>query len=120
MRNKKYPAFNKYKTIKEWAESEICKEKCITYECLYNRIVKLGWKTRRAVTTPLPKKKVFEAFGEEKSINEWSKSEICKNAGLSYSDLFNRLVTLGWSVEIALTKKIWEAPYGKYTGESKG
>lgn len=122
MRKNKYTAFDQCKTIKEWVDSDICKKNGITYNRLYCRIVKLGWKTKDAVTKkPAARdgKKIFKAFGEKKTINEWSKSQVCKNAGLLYWDLFNRIITLGWPVEIALTTKIGHAPHGKYTGSSK-
>lgn len=66
-----------------------------------------GWSLKEALSTPAPRTgrisdTVIKAFGEEKTITEWLKDSRCD---VSYSTLYSRIFSLGWSEEDAILRK---------------
>ena len=91
------------KTVTEW-----CRDKryTITEGTVWNRINR-GWEMVEAITTPKltvrdrQKRggKLFQAFGEEKTMVDWSKDPRC---AVPLSTLYKRVGSYSWPLEKAL------------------
>lgn len=100
-------AFGQTKTLTDWSRDERCK---VNFNTLLGRY-RLGSDMEHAIITPAhadTKKimrekqgKLIEAFGEKKSLIEWSEDGRCK---IGYSGLKLRL-SKGWSIEKAISDK---------------
>lgn len=97
-------AFGENKTLSQWADDTRCN---VPYNALQKRL-RLGWDSEEAISAkPLsnrhykPKKdaKFYKAFGESKTLFQWSKDERCKP---SYKMLWQRVEQLGWHIEDAI------------------
>lgn len=51
-------------------------------------------------------KYILTVFGEQRSLSEMSKMQVCKDLNLSRQDLYNRIVVGGWKPEKAATTPI--------------
>lgn len=92
-------AFGETKSIMAWSRDPRC---ATSGRNLYNRIRDLGWDAEKAITTP---DKEFNtvlvtAFGETKSISEWSRDSRCKT---TYAGLKKRICKMGLPAEFAIT-----------------
>lgn len=106
-RTSKIHAFGETKTIAEWTRDERC---CISEHALADRIKSGKWTIEDAITKPSNEKKkelcrssksakMVEAFGEKKSLIEWSEDVRCK---VGYSGLKKR-IQKGWNPEKAIS-----------------
>lgn len=98
--SKKYKAFNEEKTIENWCEDD----RCVVKNCgvLFNRINILKWSVEKSITTPIDLRRnavTLTAFGETKSIKEWTNDRRCV---ISHRVLLNR-INYGWETEKAIT-----------------
>lgn len=87
------------KTLAEWADDPRSE---VPYSVLWERM-KDGWDFEDALTTPQRRKngyRVIAAFGEEKSITEWTTDERCPDVPLS--TMWKR-INDGWSPERAIS-----------------
>lgn len=100
-------AFGETKIISEWCRDSRCS---ISEKTLAYRLKNNYWSTEDAITQPANSNKIetsrlsksariLEAFGESKSIIEWSEDIRCK---VSYSGLKGRLKR-GWSIEKSIS-----------------
>lgn len=100
-------AFGETKTISEWARDSRCS---VTESTLGTRIKNGKWEIEDAITVPGKSKmkelfrksksaRIISAFGEEKSVIEWSEDKRCT---VGYSAIKNRL-RLGWDYEKAIS-----------------
>ena len=100
-------AFGERKSIADWARDPRCK---VGYSALKARSNR-GWNHEIAITsvrnTTMPKgdraynKRFAEAFGECKTISDWSRDPRCV---VGYWTLHSRIYKRGWSPECAITK----------------
>lgn len=108
--NLNYEAFGEEKCLSHWAKDSRC---VVPFGTLYFRVVVKGWDIVKALSvksgTEKPRvyqqsrHRMFSAFGEAKSIRDWSKDNRCK---ISESTLYSRLAVLKWNdVEEAITKQ---------------
>ncbi len=97
-------AFGENKTLSQWIDDKRCN---VPYNALQKRL-RLGWDAEEAISAkPLsgrhykPKKgvKFYKAFGESKTLFQWSKDDRCKP---SYKMLWQRVEQLGWHIEDAI------------------
>ena len=98
-------AFGETKTLSEWTDDKRCK---VEYSTLQRRL-RLGWHSEDAISIKSgeggrqykPKKdsKFYKAFGESKTLFQWSKDDRCKP---SYKMLWQRVEQLGWHIEDAI------------------
>jgi hypothetical protein len=106
-RNIYITAFGETKTVSEWARDSRCS---ITENALGTRFKSGKWTIQDAITFPGKSKmkelfrksksaKIINAFGEDKSLIEWSEDKRCS---VSYSAVKNRL-KLGWNNEKAIS-----------------
>jgi len=88
------------KTLPEWSE-----EIGVARRVLYARIYVYGWSLERALTKRLgePRKtaRLLTHNGETKPMAEWA-----RELGMNTATLKNRIGTLGWDVERALTTPV--------------
>jgi hypothetical protein len=102
--NQMLTAFGERKTLAEWAEDIRC---VVSYKLLHKRMVAYRWNGERAITTTAKaygineRAKLREAFGESKSLTEWSRDSRC---AVSFKALYGRVTRFGWCLETALTK----------------
>jgi hypothetical protein len=106
----KVTAFNETKTVAEWTRDIRCS---VSKHALADRLKNGKWEVELAITSPPndfkkeisrnsgSAKKVW-AFGEEKSLIEWSEDKRCT---VGYSGLKGRLKR-GWSIEQAILIKL--------------
>lgn len=97
-------AFNENKTLSQWVDDK----RCNVVKGTLQRRLRLGWDPEESITAkPLskrhykPKKniKVYKAFGQSKTLFQWSKDERCKP---SYRMLWQRVEQHGWHIEDAI------------------
>ena len=93
-------AFGEVKTLAEWADDYRC---AVAAQTIGYRLSK-GWAPEEAISTPAgrPYSKQIEAFGESKTIAEWSRDPRCKS---NYRLLLVRL-RLGQDPETAITTPV--------------
>lgn len=93
--------FGETKTIAEWSRDARC---TVSYDTLYERIQCLNWSTEKALSTPCFARKegniFIEAFGETKTLKEWSKDSRCV---VAYKTLWHRIQVRNWEPEDAIT-----------------
>lgn len=100
-------AFGEIKSESAWSRDWRAVDAGITRSCLKKRVAG-GWDFETALTTPLKSsngtagktRKLYEAFGEEKSLSAWSRDPRCKH--LSRKGLQERL-NKGSNLEDALS-----------------
>lgn len=92
-------AFGVTKTMMEWSEDPRCK---VPYHTLKRRVNHLGWDHESAISAPLvdPCGEKIQAFGEAKSLAEWSRDPRCV---ARYSNIKTRIRKFGWDPERAMT-----------------
>jgi hypothetical protein len=99
-------AFGEKKTLSQWVKDK----RCVVKKGTLQRRLRLGWDPEEALTAkPLsgrhykPKKdsKFYTAFGEKKTLFQWSKDDRCK---VSYKMLWQRVEIHGWDIKKAVTK----------------
>jgi len=98
-------AFGEQKTLSQWVDDKRCR---VEYATLQKRL-RLGWDSEDALTIiagdggrlykPKKDSKFYKAFGESKTLFQWSKDERCKP---SYKMLWQRVEQLGWHIEDAI------------------
>lgn len=98
-------AFGETKTLSEWIDDKRC---MVEYSALQKRL-RLGWHSEDAISIKSgqagrkykPKKdsKFYKAFGESKTLFQWSQDKRCKP---SYKMLWQRIEQLGWNIEDAI------------------
>lgn len=89
-------AFGEVRRLKEWATDPRCR---VSYIALYHR-VRSGRDVEDAILTPdrSLELKMVEAFGETKSVHQWSKDPRCK---VGFISLLGR-INAGWIAEAAI------------------
>jgi len=102
-------AFGETKTLSQWIDDKRCH---VAKNTLQKRL-RLGWHSEDAISIKSgmggrsykPKKdsKFYKAFGESKTLFEWSKDKRCKP---SYKMLWQRVEIHGWNIEEAITKPL--------------
>lgn len=97
-------AFGETKSTGEWLEDVRC---TVDYRALYSRVSR-GWSHEDAIARPSGvriarphNEKVFEAFGETKTLRQWSNDDRCI---VRYNTLFDRVHHMKWDVEKALVR----------------
>jgi len=98
-------AFGEEKTLSQWVDDKRCK---VEYATLQKRL-RLGWESEDAISIksgqggraykPKKQSKFYKAFGESKTLFEWSKDDRCEP---SYKMLWQRVEQLGWQIEDAI------------------
>lgn len=97
-----FTAFGESKTAREWSKDPRC---VVNEKTLWRRLMNLDWLPERAITEPArvtPPPKMVSAFGEEKTIAEWSKDPRRKVPEKCVAARIRQ----GWSVERSLTDPI--------------
>jgi len=99
----KYSAFGESKSIKDW----ILDSRCLVSESTVRLRVTAGWEFTDAITKQTPSRYSernpikYEAFGESKSIKDWTKDPRCLVSGSN----IRRRVYAGWDFREAITKR---------------
>ena len=112
----KYSAFGQSKSIKDW----ILDSRCLVSESTVRLRVTAGWDFTDAITKQTPSRYSernpikYEAFGESKSIKDWTKDPRCLVSGSN----IRRRVYAGWDFREAITKRDTIIKYEAF-GESK-
>jgi len=102
-------AFGETKTLAQWSEDDRCK---VAVRTLWKRL-SMGWDAEESISSranqsgrkykPNKNSKFYEAFGETKTIFQWSEDGRCQP---SYKMLYQRVEQLKWDIELAITKPI--------------
>jgi len=98
----KYEAFGESKSIKDWTKDP----RCLVSASNVRRRVKAGWDFTDAITKPNSSRRSglnpikYEAFGESKSIEDWTKDTLC----LASERTIQSRVGVGWDFTYAITK----------------
>ncbi|NDB59898.1 hypothetical protein EB001_15840, partial [bacterium] len=102
-------AFGETKTLAQWSEDKRC---MVAVRTLWKRL-SAGWEPEEAISKlayesgrrykPKKDSKFYNAFGESKTLFEWSKDKRCKP---SYKMLWQRVEQLGWDIEDAIKNPI--------------
>lgn len=107
-RNTKYlTAFGETKSMSEWAEDNRC---VVAYTSLAQRLAR-GWpvedaisKAKRSDTQGIPHNaKMYEAFGERKTLRGWSHDPRCV---VGFETLSHRIHIAKWDIERAITQHL--------------
>lgn len=93
----------KYKG-KEWSLQELAEASGHRAVTLHKRICYLGWDVDRAVATPLRSRicnRLITYSGKQ-----WHLVDLADAYGIKASTLYQRIYTLGWSVDDAITTPV--------------
>lgn len=100
--NVRITAFGETRTAAEWSRDPRCR---VTHMALWFRIVESGWEPEKAITEPSKEiatpRGLVEAFGESKTLAEWSRDPRC---AVNYDALKRRFLLGNLGPEEAITK----------------
>lgn len=113
---KKIAAFGELKPVSLWAKDPRCK---VSRQTLTYRIFVIGWEAEKAITTPvdLSKASHVTAFGETKSLTEWTRDPRARK-GTTITSITRR-IRRGMSPEDAISKPPQETTLFTAFGETK-
>ena len=98
----KYQAFGEIKTMREWSEDPRCQVKYTTLTIRAKRMPLEEAITRKWHKGSGAKAKTHKLFGENKTMEEWSRDPRC----IDSVQLMRSRVHIGWSVEDAMTRPV--------------
>ncbi|WP_405824365.1 GntR family transcriptional regulator [Streptomyces sp. NBC_00838] len=89
-------AHGESKCLNSWAKDPRC---AVDFDVLKTRVVVYGWDLERALAQPKSEgAKVYEAFGDRKTLREWNEDSRCQ---VSLTTLRSR-IEHGWSIQSAI------------------
>lgn len=80
---------------------EHARQQGVSPHVIWNRIHKLGWETKRAITEPLRVYALIEAIGESLTVSQWE-----QRTGIPAKIIAKRIRKLGWAPDRAVTEPV--------------